>query len=84
MVYTARDELSAERFCSSLHETLTQRLEENDMAGVDLSCGMVELRQDRKSVQELITRVDRAMYLAKEREKAARYARAGWQEQADA
>lgn len=84
VVYTARDELSAERFCSGLQETLTQRLEENDMAGVDLSCGMVELRQGRESVQELITRADRAMYLAKERKKAARYARAGWQEQADA
>lgn len=84
VVYTARDEQSAERLCFRLQETLTRSLEEDDMAGVGLSCGMVELRQGRESVQEMITRADRAMYLAKARKKAARYAPAGWEGQADA
>lgn len=65
--YTAEDELSAERFCRQLENTLARRLEESRADSVGLSIGVVEFRQGQESVQDLITRAGREMYLAKER-----------------
>ena len=68
-VYTTEDELSAERFCHQLEDTLASRLKESLADNVGLSIGVVEFRRGLESVQDLITRADREMYLSKERKK---------------
>ncbi len=71
VAYTTEDELSAERFCRRLEDTLARRLEDGSADNVGLSIGVVEFRRGRESVQDLITRADREMYLAKERKTRA-------------
>ena len=71
VAYTATNEQSAENLCRRLEEALAQRLEESSAGNVGLSIGMVEFRRGRESVQDLITRADREMYLIKERKMQA-------------
>lgn len=67
VAYTTEDELCAERFCRQLEDTLARRLRESSAENVGLSIGTVEYLRGQESVQDLITRADREMYLAKER-----------------
>lgn len=67
VAYIAEDDMSAEHLCRQLEETLAQRLKESCAENVGLSIGVVEFRRGLESVQDLITRADREMYLAKER-----------------
>lgn len=67
VAYTTEDELCAERFCRRLEDTLARRLRESSAESVGLSIGVVEYLCGQESVQDLITRADREMYLAKER-----------------
>ena len=73
--YTTEDELSAERFCRRLEDTLERRLEESLADNVGLSIGVVEFRRGQESVRELIIRADREMYLTKERKNGRTYDR---------
>lgn len=71
VAYTATNKQSAEHLCRRLEEALAQRLEESSAGNVGLSIGMVEFRRGQESVQDLITRADREMYLIKERKMQA-------------
>lgn len=71
VAYMTEDELSAELFCHQLEDTLAQRLEESCVNNVSLSIGVVEFQHGHESVQDLITRADREMYLAKARKTLA-------------
>lgn len=65
VAFTAEDAASAERFCHQLEDTLARQMETSCVDKIGLSIGVVEFRQGHESVQDLITRADREMYLAK-------------------
>ena len=58
----------AHAVCRDLQDALERRLAAGSLIGaVGLSIGQVEFRRDEESIQDLITRADREMYLEKER-----------------
>ena len=59
--------------CRDLRDALDRRLDAGSLIGtVSLSIGQVEFRRGEESIQDLITRADREMYLEKERKAQVR------------
>lgn len=68
VAYVVGEEKSEKAICHDLREVLNQRLASGRLMGrVGLSIGQVEFRRGEESIQDLITRADREMYLEKER-----------------
>lgn len=63
----------AQAVCRDLQAALERRLAAGSLIGsVGLSIGQVEFQRDKESIQDLITRADREMYLEKERKAQVR------------
>lgn len=72
VAYVTKEPDGAYRLREQLEHTLKQRLrQENAPEDVRLSIGIVEWTQEGESIQDLITRADREMYLEKERKAQA-------------
>lgn len=73
VAYVVGEGKSEKAICHDLREVLNQRLASGRLMGrVGLNIGQVEFRRDEESIQDLITRVDREMYLEKERKAQVR------------
>lgn len=73
VAYVVGEGKSEKAICHDLREVLNQRLASGRLMGrVGLNIGQVEFRRDEESIQDLITRADREMYLEKERKAQVR------------
>ena len=73
VAYVVGEGQSEKAIFHDLREVLNQRLASGRLMGwVGLSIGQVEFRRDEESIQDLITRADREMYLEKERKAQVR------------
>ena len=73
VAYVVGEGQDAHAVCRDLRAALERRLAAGSLIGsVGLSIGQVEFQRDEESIQDLITRADREMYLEKERKAQVR------------
>lgn len=73
VAYVVGEGQDAQAVCRDLQAALERRLAAGSLIGsVGLSIGQVEFQRDKESIQDLITRADREMYLEKERKAQVR------------